>query len=37
MKKMLFHDWTLLRISFDWQSAEVAIELEDSHRDAVGR
>jgi len=29
MKKNLLHDWTLLRINFDWYSARVMIELED--------
>ena len=29
MKKNLLHDWTLLRVEFDWRPARVTIELED--------
>ncbi len=30
MKNDLLHDWTLVRVDFDWQRARVTIELEDS-------
>lgn len=30
MNKDLLHDWTLLRVDFDWRPARVTIELEDS-------
>lgn len=29
MKRNLLHDWTLLKIDFDWRPARVTIELED--------
>jgi hypothetical protein len=34
MRKNLLHDWTLLKIDFDWRLARVTIELEDL---ALGR
>jgi hypothetical protein len=30
MNNDLLHDWTLVRVDFDWQRARVTIELEDS-------
>jgi len=30
MNKNLLHDWTLVRVDFEWQPARVTIELEDS-------
>lgn len=33
MNKDLLHDWTLLKIDFDWKSARVRFEFEDSKFD----
>ncbi|MET3915651.1 hypothetical protein ABID97_002433 [Variovorax sp. OAS795] len=30
MNKNLLHDWTLVRVDFEWKSGQVTIELEDS-------